>query len=115
MYAIAMDNMGSERTIVRSWFGDLALVVFLLTQASDGVLTYVGVRTFGLGVEGNPLITWLMMLLGHGPGLATAKLAAGGFGIVLHLCDVHKAVALLAGFYMVAAVGPWIAVLFVWQ
>ena len=109
-----MDNVGSQRTTSRSRFGDLAVVVFLLTQAFDGALTYVGVSTFGVGIEGNPLIAWLMSLLGPGPGLATAKLAAGCFGIVLHLCDVHKAVALLAGFYMVAAVGPWIAVLFVW-
>jgi hypothetical protein len=114
VYAIRVDNVGSECLTGRSRFGDVAVVVFLLTQAFDGVLTYVGVRTFGLGVEGNPLIAWLMSLLGHGPGLAAAKLTAGCFGIILHRCDVHKAVALLAGFHMVAAIGPWIAVLYLW-
>ena len=99
----------------RSLFGDLALVVFLVAQASDGVLTYVGVRTFGSGIEGNPLIVWLMGALGTGGGLATAKLAAGGFGIALHMSAVHKAVALLAGFYLIVAVGPWIGLLFVWR
>jgi hypothetical protein len=108
-------NVGNPGITGRSRFGDLALVVFLLAQACDGVLTYVGVRTFGMGVEGNPLIAWLMTSLGHGPGLTAAKLTAGGFGIALHLSDVHKAVAVLAGFYLVAAVGPWIALLFMWR
>jgi hypothetical protein len=107
--------MGSRVVTSRSVFGDLALVLFLLAQASDGVLTYVGVRTFGPGIEGNPLIAWLMTSLGQGAGLATAKLAAGVFGIALHLSDVHKAVAALAGFYFAVAVGPWVALLFVWS
>jgi hypothetical protein len=96
----------------RNMFGDLALTVFLLAQVSDGVLTYVGVRTYGLHVEGNPLIGWLMLAMGEGPALATAKLAAGFFGIALHLSSVHRAVALLAAFYVAVAVVPWVAILF---
>ena len=96
-------------------FGDIALIVFLLAQALDGALTYVGVVTFGLGAEGNPLIAWLMNALGHGAGVATAKLAAGVFGVLLHLSGVHKAVAVLAGFYIVVAIAPWIAFLFLWS
>ena len=94
-------------------FGDLAVVVFLLAQISDGVLTYIGVSTYGASIEGNPLITWLMSALGEGPGLATAKVAAGLFGVALHLSAVHKAVALLAGFYIVVAIIPWLALLYV--
>ena len=93
-------------------FGDVAVVVFLLAQASDGVLTYVGVSTFGLQMEANPLITWLMTVMGEGPGLTAAKLTAGTFGMVLHLTGVHRAVALLAAFYIVVAIIPWIAILF---
>lgn len=93
-------------------FGDLAVIVFLLTQVSDGVLTYIGVATYGLAVEANPLIAWLMHALGEGPGLATAKVTAGGFGIALHVAGVHKAVALLAGFYVVVAIAPWVAILY---
>jgi len=115
VYAIQLDNVGSARATPRRVFGDVALVVFLLAQALDGILTYVGVATFGMGAEGNPVVAWLMNALGHGPGLATAKVAAGVFGIALHLSDVHKAVAVLAGFYLVVAVGPWIAFLFVWS
>jgi hypothetical protein len=93
-------------------FGDLALILFLLAQASDGVLTYIGVSLYGPHIEGNPVIGWLMAAMGEGPALATAKLAAGGFGIALHLSAVHKAVACLALFYVVVAVCPWVAILF---
>ncbi len=96
----------------RSTFGDLAVVVFLLTQALDGVLTYVGVSVYGPRLEGNPIILWLMEALGEGPALAAAKLTAGVFGIALHLSAVHKAVALLAAFYVVVAICPWAAILF---
>jgi hypothetical protein len=100
------------RGSTRNRFGDVAVVLFLLAQASDGVLTYVGVSIYGLHMEGNPLIGWLMAAMGQGPALATAKLTAGFFGIALHLSAVHKAVAFLAFFYLTAAVIPWVAILF---
>ena len=96
-----------------SLFGNVALVLFLLAQVLDGTLTYIGITVFGPEMEGNPLIGWLMATFGEGPGLATAKVTAGFFGILLHLSAVHRAVALLAAFYYVAAVGPWVAILFV--
>ncbi len=104
--------MGTPGGTRRRIFGDVALIVFLLAQASDGVLTYIGVSTYGSHVEGNPLIAWLMSAMGEGPALATAKLTAGFFGIALHLSAVHKAVALLAGFYVAVAIIPWVAILF---
>ena len=107
-----MVNVGTARSTERSLFGDAALLLFLLAQASDGVLTYVGVTVYGLQMEGNPLLSWMMSAFGQGPALATAKLAAGGFGIALHLSAVHRAVALLTAFYLVVAVGPWLAILF---
>lgn len=93
-------------------FGDIALVVFLLAQVLDGALTYLGVTLYGPQMEGNPLIAWLMDRLGEGPGLATAKITASFFGIVLHLSAVHKAVALLAAFYVAVAIVPWTIILF---
>jgi hypothetical protein len=96
----------------RNLFGDIALLVFLLAQASDGVLTYVGVSIYGLHMEGNPILGWLMVAMGQGAALATAKVVAGAFGIALHLSSVHKAVAVLAVFYLTAAVIPWVAILF---
>ena len=96
----------------RSLFGNLALAMFLLAQVSDGVLTYIGVSVYGPHMEGNPIIAWLMATMGQGPALATAKLTAGVFGIALHVSAVHKAVAFLAIFYVVVAIGPWVAILF---
>ena len=104
--------MGTRGGTPRDVFGDLALLVFLLTQALDGVLTYIGVSIYGLRMEGNPLIGWLMATMGQGPALAAAKLTAGFFGVALHLSAVHKVVAVLAGFYLIVAVLPWFAVLF---
>jgi hypothetical protein len=108
-----MVKLGTRGDTGRYLFGDVALVLFLVAQALDGVLTYVGVATYGPAMEGNPLIAWLMAAMGEGPGLAAAKITAGGFGIALHLSAVHKAVAALAAFYIAVAIVPWVAILFV--
>ena len=47
--------MSTGRRTGRDVFGDVALLVFLIAQASDGVLTYVGVSTYGMRIEANPL------------------------------------------------------------
>ena len=107
-----MVNVGTAPATEQSRFGDAALLLFLLAQACDGVLTYVGVTTYGPQIEGNPLISWLMAVMGEGPALTAAKLTAAGFGIILHLSAVHNIVALLTAFYLVAAVAPWITILF---
>src|SRR5689334_3321111 len=57
----------------RSLFGDAVLVVFLLAQCFDGVFTYIGVSSFGLGVEANPLVASVMATIGHGAGLIAVK------------------------------------------
>jgi hypothetical protein len=106
---ITVGTRGSTR---RDMFGDIALLAFLIVQASDGVLTYIGVSTYGLHIEANPLIGWLMSSMGEGAALATAKVAAGFFGIALHLTAVHRAVAVLAAFYLAVAVLPWLAILY---
>ena len=95
-----------------SFVGDLVVVVFLLAQCFDGVFTYVGVVTFGLGIEANPLIATLMNTFGHGVALTGAKMIAATLGICLHLRQIHGAVAVLAGFYIVVAIVPWVMILF---
>jgi len=60
-----------------SRFGNGAVMAFLLVQALDGVLTYVGLTTLGPVMEGNPLLAGLMVGLGRGPALASVKLVAG--------------------------------------
>ena len=109
-----MEKIGTQGATPRRLFGDIALVLFLLAQVADGALTYVGVSVYGSHMEGNPIIGWLMANIGEGAGLATAKVTAGAFGIALHLSAVHRAVALLAFFYVAVAVVPWIAILFLW-
>lgn len=91
---------------------DIVVVVFLLAQACDGVFTYVGVSLYGVGIEGNPLLAWLMAAIGEGPALAAAKVMAGALGIALHLTAVHRILAALSAFYVAVAILPWIAILF---
>jgi hypothetical protein len=102
----------APRPITRSVFGDIALIAFLIAQCLDGVFTYVGVMTYGLGIEANPVIAAMMASLGHGPGLFSAKIIAAVLGVGLHLREVHRAVAMLATFYFAVAVGPWAMILF---
>ena len=93
-------------------FGRIVLALFLLVQGLDGILTYVGVTAFGIGVEANPIIFALMTHLGHGLGLLSAKVVAGALGVWLHLFHIDSVVAVLAGFYLAAAVAPWTLILF---
>jgi uncharacterized membrane protein len=96
----------------RSLFGDFVVITFLLAQCFDGVFTYVGVMTYGVGIEANPLLASLMAAFGHGVALTVAKVIAAGLGICLHLRGVHSAVAALAGFYLLVAIVPWTIILF---
>lgn len=96
-----------------SAFGDAAIVAFLALQAADGVFTYVGVRTLGIGMEANPLLLSLMVTLGHAPAVLAAKGVAAVLGMSLHLLGVHKIVALLSAIYLTAAVIPWAGLLIV--
>lgn len=43
---------------------DLVLIVFLLTQYLDRVLTHIGVTTYGVAVEANPIVATLMVHIG---------------------------------------------------
>jgi uncharacterized membrane protein len=115
-YALAEPFVGitvpKVRPVRRSLFGDVAVVLFLLAQCFDGVFTYVGVASFGIAIEANPILASLMTTFGHGAALAGAKAVAGILGICLHLHEVHGAVALLTGFYVAVALVPWAAILF---
>ncbi len=96
----------------RSAFGDLVIVAFLLSQALDGVFTYLGLKQFGPGMEGNPLLGSVLPVFGLSATVAGAKLVAAGFGILLHLRGVHRAVAALTALYLAGAIAPWTAILF---
>ena len=104
--------MGSGFHKERSRFGNVAVVLFLIMQALDGALTYVGVTVMGLHMEANPVLAWMMNSMGCAAALTSAKLVASVLGIVLHLSSVHRIVAALAGFYLAVAVLPWLALLY---
>ena len=52
------------------------LVIFIVLQAADGLLTYAAVERFGPQAEGNPLLLTWIMLTGSGPALVGAKALA---------------------------------------
>ena len=91
----------------QSGFGDVAVIAFMVVQAMDGVLTYLGVHFWGLSIEANPIVSSALSFAGVGTGLAAAKLFAVGLGMLLHLRRVHLVVAFLATFYVVVAILPW--------
>jgi hypothetical protein len=86
----------------------LILALFLVTQAFDGLFTYTAVRADGLQAEGNILLATWMALVGPASAVVGAKLLAAGCGLLLYKHGVHRTLALLTFFYLVAAVGPWI-------
>ncbi len=98
--------------MLRRRFGDLAVLLFFGVQLLDGLLTYMGVLTWGTSIEANPIIGSAMAEFGPGTALAVAKLVAMGFGIVLHLQLFHTAVAVLTGFYVAVSIVPWTALFF---
>jgi hypothetical protein len=91
--------------------GELAILAFFIAQALDAAFTYWGVAHHGHDIEGNPLLASLMVSIGEGPALASAKLAAAGCGMFLHLTNVHRIVAALTLLYVCAALLPWMWVL----
>jgi len=92
-------------------FGNFIVLAFLVVQALDGTLTYVGLATLGRVIEGNPVVASLMTVFGLGVGLAGAKLFAASLGIALHIFGAHRLVAALTAFYLAGAILPWMAVL----
>jgi hypothetical protein len=102
-----MNLFRSTRNSQDSRFGDIAVITFMVVQALDGVLTYMGVHIWGPSVEANPLISSAVSIAGVGTGVAMAKLFAVGLGMVLHLRRVHGVVALLTAFYLAVAIVPW--------
>ena len=104
-----MEHLDNRSHTPGSHFGNLAVVSFLLVQVLDGAFTYLGVRTWGPGIEGNPLISSAVAVAGLGVGLSATKLVAMALGIALHLRRVHSLLALLTALYVAAAIVPWTA------
>jgi hypothetical protein len=83
-------------------------IAFVVVQALDGAMTFIGMQAFGIHIEANPLIAWYVSLLGPALALLAVKLFAVACGAALYLTARHRTLAVLALTYLVAAVGPWV-------
>jgi hypothetical protein len=88
------------------------VLAFLFVQYLDGHLTYLGVTRFGLWIEGNPLVAFVMW--GWGPllGLSWLKGSVMLVGIILHLMGCRRVLITLVMFYVVTAISPWVWILY---
>jgi hypothetical protein len=92
-------------------YAELLWLAFVIVQALDGAMSYVGVALHGPAIEGNPLVAWYLSTLGPGGGFIAAKLFAVTCGTVLYLTGRHHWVASLTAVYLVFAIAPWVQVL----
>ena len=88
----------------------LWLVLFVMLQLADGVLTYAAVQRFGAGAEGNPILATWIVVTGALPALVGAKLLACACGGVLYAAGVNRVLAGLSALYLLAAVVPWLQI-----
>jgi hypothetical protein len=102
-----MDSAAARALEPNARFGNIAVVCFVVVQCLDGVLTYLGVHIWGPAIEANPLVRMSLSLGGVGVGLTMAKMVAIGFGVILHLRQVHGIVVFLTAFYLAVAILPW--------
>lgn len=86
------------------------LVVFIVLQAADGLLTYAAVERFGTIAEGNPILATWIALTGSAAALIGAKAMACLCGAVLYVTGVHHVLAGLSLLYFFAAVVPWLRI-----
>jgi hypothetical protein len=90
---------------------ELVFLAFVTVQALDGIMSYVGVHTFGAWIEANPLVAWYASMFGPAVAFTAAKLFAIACGTLLYLMARHRTVAVLTLFYLAFAVVPWVHVL----
>jgi hypothetical protein len=88
----------------------LILLVFLLLQVFDGILTYTAVSVLGVVGEGNVLLARVMQIAGAGPTLVGAKTVASACGLLLYIRGFYGILGALTGLYILAAITPWLMV-----
>ena len=89
----------------------IVLATFLMVQVLDGVLTYWGVRQYGVYVEGNALVQTVIQAIGVAPALLATKAFACLCGLILHITSSHRPLAIAAGTYIAFALFPWFMLL----
>lgn len=88
----------------------LILLVFLVLQLFDGVLTYTAVAWLGVVGEGNVLLAAAMNLAGAGPALFAAKTLASACGVLLYVRGFYGVLGALTALYLLAAITPWLMI-----
>ena len=88
----------------------LILLVFLLAQIVDGLLTYAAVAWLGIVGEGNALLAIAMQMAGPGPALFGAKTLASCCGLVLYVRGFYGMLGALTGLYFAVAITPWLLI-----
>lgn len=88
----------------------------ILCQILDGLLTYIGLNTMGVHMEGNAFLRMLMHAYGAAPVLFGSKIMAIIF-VVLLTFQAHKRywirplIFIMIVIYMGLAVYPWIFII----
>lgn len=91
-------------------------MILIACQILDGLLTYIGLRLYGVRMEGNVFLKELMIAYGTFTTLFCAKLFAF-FCIVILTIYAHKRrwirpfIAAMCGIYLILAVIPWIYII----
>jgi uncharacterized membrane protein len=105
------DGLNVVISPARSPFGTGALIAFVIAQLCDGVLTYVGVHTFGQSIEANPILSWYIAAFGAGAALIAAKGLAIACALLLYRFARYWTIGALTVMYFAMAVQPWVSLL----
>ena len=97
------------RSTVR--IGRLTLVLFVVLQVADGLITFGAVRIFGTAAEGNPILETWIQLAGPGAALLGAKGVACGGAVVLYVLGRRRILAALTAVLLAYGVLPWLVLL----
>ena len=109
--ALRLNPVTRETPASVSWpDANVVFAVFTIAQFLDGALTYWGVSTLGIHVEGNDLLAATMYAIGPAPALISAKLLACLCGYILYRTASHRPLAVMAGLYLGVAVAPWLMI-----
>ena len=91
--------------------GRLTLVLFVVLQVADGLITFGAVRIFGTAAEGNPILETWIHLAGPGAALLGAKGVACGSAVVLYVLGRWRILAALTAVLLAYGVLPWLVLL----
>ena len=110
-------SLGGHFSAARPTTVSTALAAILIAlQIADGILTYLGVYTFGVSAEGNPLLRYGMHSIGPVATLIVAKGAAiliivALWRLTTQVRWLNGAMAGVSALYLGAAILPWSLIL----